>query len=794
MQGRKLNMKRIAVMVFALCLAGQLVACTEAPPDVAPPTMGSPPTITLRGNARISVVHAAVFGDLGAVASDSAGASLAVTVEGSVDTSAPGTYQLVYGAVDGNGKTATVTRDVVVLPDEDLSSSVSRPQNPVAATFFDGRLCAADYWSTEPSILSASLGFSDIVGINAPAMTEAVARAAGGAWSSDINCGMDQRNLTSASTQSQVRQLYIQRTPYGERKDGALGLDGLPMVFSWPIDGRTIDLDDLQVTINTGDIVRPLAMSTFPNFECNERNMLILFGEFGNRLPNDNPDARYPALVQVVGDLTLVGPGGTVANARGLSWRNSSSPYDKDNGPRFVGAKLTRVDGPSEGEGIGSAAPAFPPNDAWALYGAEADFVVRTLSTGGVSPNGTSGVTPDAFERFFRLHATGVDGSTVIIDRVGMDYDVRGGKLRVLGLSDLGQPVSAQNPFDACYDEDLDNYIDIVLAGDEAAARSVTHVEIPSLAGGYGAFYNPGGPGRTPFDGVAYTAPGPADLEPVIIALDDPMRVSYPPRPPTGGLRTLDVGGVQREYLLNVPARYTGGEPVPLLVNLHPLQGNAQRQRSDSRFDVLAEREGFILVTPEAINGVWTVTGFPVSSGANDLGFIMALVEELSRTYNIDADRVYATGMSQGGFLSFDLACRHSSTFAAIAPVAAAMTPPMAQACRPTRPVPVLQTHGTTDTLVGYQNAQTAIQWWVNFNGAGAMPATTALPDPFPGNGTTVERLTYANPQTGIQVEHLKINGGGHDWPGSNGDSDIDMAEEIWRFLSRFDRNGPAED
>jgi hypothetical protein len=131
------------------------------------------------------------------------------------------------------------------------------------------------------------------------------------------------------------------------------------------------------------------------------------------------------------------------------------------------------------------------------------------------------------FEDFFRLHATGPDGEPVILDRVGVDYEVRGGTLRMVGLSDLGQ---AEDPeagiyYDDCYQEDRDNYIDIILVGDEAAARSITGVEIPALEGGYRAFYNPGGPGPEPFQGVRYTAPGPSDLEPVIIALDDPMRV-----------------------------------------------------------------------------------------------------------------------------------------------------------------------------------------------------------------------------------------------------------------------------
>lgn len=81
--------------------------------------------------------------------------------------------------------------------------------------------------------------------------------------------------------------------------------------------------------------------------------------------------------------------------------------------------------------------------------------------------------------------------------------------------------------YDDCYAEDSDNDNDIILEGDEAAARSITHVEIPA-EGDYLPFYNPGGPSPTPFPGVRYTTPGPPDLEPVTIVLDNPMRVSAP--------------------------------------------------------------------------------------------------------------------------------------------------------------------------------------------------------------------------------------------------------------------------
>ena len=781
----------------AMLMAAQFAGCSTSDGDETEgaDADGTPPAITLNGRAQIEVAYASVFEDLGARGVDDVDGDVTVMTEGTIDTTSPGTYRLTYSATDAAGNVSSASRDVIVLEDENLTSGVASPLNPVTASAFDGQLCSADYWSEAPAILSAGLGFSDIIGLPEAQLTEDLVRAAGGAWSSGIDCGQDLGNYTSTTIQALVAQVYTMRTPYGDLKDGALGIDGLPIVFSWPVDTSSIDLDDFQVTMNTGDIVRPLAASPFPNFECNERNTIPIFGELGNRLPSDHPDARFPAIVRIVGDLFLVGPEGEVVNARGLSWTNTTSPYDENNGPRFVGAKLNRLDGPMVGEGLAVAGGALPANDAWALYGEEADFMIRTLSTGGVSPDGVSGVKPTDFGRFFRLHAIGEDGATILIENAGETYQVRGGTIRVLGLSDLGQPESAATPYDDCYDEDLDNYIDIILAGDEDAARSITHVEVPSLEGGYDAFYNPGGPGRTPFEEVTYTEPGPSDLEPVIIALDDPMRVTYDPLGrPTDGLLTLTVDGVAREYLLTVPEGSGGDQAVPLLFNFHGLNGTAQAQLDDSQLDEVAEREGFILVTPQAVGGVWTVTGFPVSNGADDFGFVQALIDDLSGTYNIDPDRIYASGMSQGGFLSFDLACHFSQTFAAIAPVSGVMTSPLTQTCTPTRPVPVMQTHGTADDQIDYAAAESAIQWWVAFNGADPTPQSSDLDDPFPGNGTTVQRDVYTNDETGIEVEHIRIHGGGHVWPGSDGDSDIDIADAIWTFLSRYDLNGPVGD
>jgi hypothetical protein len=135
-------------------------------------------------------------------------------------------------------------------------------------------------------------------------------------------------------------------------------------------------------------------------------------------------------------------------------------------------------------------------------------------------------VLPNEYERFFRLHVQDGGAEPLLITQVGEVYTVSGGTIQVLGLADLGLP-EAQMPYDDCYVEDHDNYIDIILAGDEAAMRQITHVEIPAT-GDYDPFYNPGGPGNNPTPNVRYTAPGPADVEPILMALDDPLTVNYP--------------------------------------------------------------------------------------------------------------------------------------------------------------------------------------------------------------------------------------------------------------------------
>ena len=264
--------------------------------------------------------------------------------------------------------------------------------------------------------------------------------------------------------------------------------------------------------------------------------------------------------------------------------------------------------------------------------------------------------------------------------------------------------------------------------------------------------------------------------------------------------------GIQRNYILYIPEIYDGDTAVPLILNFHGFGSNAAQQMFYGDFRDIADTEGFLLVHPEGTtfigNQFWNV-GFPgISSTIDDVGFTEALIDELATLYAIDLDRVYATGMSNGGFMSFLLACQLSEKIAAVASVTGSMTQDTFDDCNAQRPTPVLQIHGTEDDVVLY-NGNTlsipipdVISYWVDHNNCDTTPTTTTLPDIDPSDGSTIEHSVYEDGDNGVTTEHMKVIGGGHTWPGSvlntaGTNQDIDASMEIWLFFSRYDINGP---
>jgi polyhydroxybutyrate depolymerase len=238
-----------------------------------------------------------------------------------------------------------------------------------------------------------------------------------------------------------------------------------------------------------------------------------------------------------------------------------------------------------------------------------------------------------------------------------------------------------------------------------------------------------------------------------------------------------------------------------------------------SGFVEKSEQEGFILVMPngvqeEAIGGSWNAgacCGAAAKQKLDDVAFIRALYAELRTHLNVDARRVYATGMSNGGFMSHRLGCEAADLFAAIAPVAGSIgTNELAaarttddsdlKACTPSRPLPVLAIHGSSDGIVAYKGLKASLDHWATKDGCSA--TTRAATQPASGGDTTC--VTYEGCPTGVEVTGCSVQGGGHCWFGDpscgtgaagignlfvgNDSKFLKATDAIWAFLSRFQR------
>jgi len=267
---------------------------------------------------------------------------------------------------------------------------------------------------------------------------------------------------------------------------------------------------------------------------------------------------------------------------------------------------------------------------------------------------------------------------------------------------------------------------------------------------------------------------------------------------------TLEHDNLQREYVLYVPANYTGDTAVPLLFNFHGYTSNATEQMFYGDFRPIADTEGFLIVHPMGTKDITGTTHFNVgwgSSEVDDVGFAENLINAIASEYNIDLKRVYSTGMSNGGFMSYQLACQLSDKIAAIASVTGSMSPFTFNNCDAQHPTPVLQIHGTEDPTVPYNGGliaepiESVVQYWVDFNNCKPTPTITQVPDLDATDESTVEHFVYEAGDNQVATEFFKITGGAHTWPSSVFDFsvtnyDIDASAEIWKFVSRYDIDG----
>ncbi len=255
-----------------------------------------------------------------------------------------------------------------------------------------------------------------------------------------------------------------------------------------------------------------------------------------------------------------------------------------------------------------------------------------------------------------------------------------------------------------------------------------------------------------------------------------------------------------RTYRTYVPAVYDGSEPVPLILNLHGYGSNSLEQLLYGSFTAIADTANFIVVHPDGTldntgSQFWNSFGL---SAPDDVAFLSALMDTMMATYNIDSTRVYSTGMSNGGFMSYTLACELSERITAIASVTGSMVAGQNNTCNAAHPTPVMEIHGTADATVPYNgngtmlSTEDVVQYWVGFNGCETAAEISDVPNTSTTDNCTAVHYVYSNGTSGSSVEHYKVVGGGHSWPGAfininTTCMDFNASKEIWRFFSQYD-------
>ena len=260
-----------------------------------------------------------------------------------------------------------------------------------------------------------------------------------------------------------------------------------------------------------------------------------------------------------------------------------------------------------------------------------------------------------------------------------------------------------------------------------------------------------------------------------------------------------------RNYKVYLPVNFNPFGTYSLVINMHGYTSTAAAQEAYTDFNVIADSANIIVVYPDGISNSWN-SGWstPYHSGVNDVGFISALIDTMLSNYPINSCKVYAIGMSNGGFMSHRLACELENKIAAIAGVTGMLADSVAFYCQTTRAVPIMQIQGNADPVVNFNGSAFAyrsfndmITWWYNHNGCISTPTIFNYPNINLTDNSTAELSVYNNCNGNSKIYALKILNGGHTWPGGsvdissygNTNRDIHGSNEIWKFLRQFDCN-----
>lgn len=240
---------------------------------------------------------------------------------------------------------------------------------------------------------------------------------------------------------------------------------------------------------------------------------------------------------------------------------------------------------------------------------------------------------------------------------------------------------------------------------------------------------------------------------------------------------TIQVGGTARTIDVYAPSGLQQNRP--LVISLHGLNQDAAYQKNQAKWAQVADTAKFVVVYPTAINLSWDI------SGNRDVNFILAIIDAMDTRFKIDRSRVYVTGFSMGGMMSYHTANSIADKIAAIGPVSGYL---FGNVVSSSRPMPIIHVHGTTDDVVGYSGVAAIIQKWRNWN---QCPSTGTTTKPYPANKpSSAASMQYWGPCDKSAVALITLDGKGH-WH-SNDAAGVHTTVEIWNFLRKYSLTVPG--
>lgn len=281
---------------------------------------------------------------------------------------------------------------------------------------------------------------------------------------------------------------------------------------------------------------------------------------------------------------------------------------------------------------------------------------------------------------------------------------------------------------------------------------------------------------------------------PLLLALVEAVR--YRVRNRSSGV--IVSSGREREYVLYVPRSYDRAKPTPLVISMHGAGLWGAAQREVSQWNRVADEHGLIVVYPSGSGRIPVWQAATGSGDPRDVRFISDLIDTLQAAFNIDATRIYADGLSNGGGMAFVLSCTLSDRIAAVGLVGSAQLLPW-DSCKDPRPVPMIAFHGTADEFTPYRGGKTFVAprtfpsipaWtanWARRNRCALNPIDSVVAE-------DVTRRAYAGCADGADVVLYTVQGGGHTWPGGGRlpeswlgrtSHSIDASRTMWEFYRR---------